>query len=160
MKTAHKYKSESETATAPEYAGLIASSQIFGPHPLFGSTTDVVVIPLYETRAAPSNDFYAAVCDPSEYAVRYVALTGATLNSAFFEAKTWGSNTTTATLLKDFAATIARNLKAVVVDDPLEGYDQYSKPNWDGFDAEPITSETLNCAREILRTRCETIESE
>jgi hypothetical protein len=37
-----------------------------------------------------------------------------------------------------------------VVDDPLDGYEQYNRPNWDGFDAEPITSETLRYARQIV----------
>jgi hypothetical protein len=35
-------------------------------------------------------------------------------------------------------------------DDPLEMYEQYSKPNWDGSDAKPITAETLRYARWLL----------
>jgi hypothetical protein len=35
--------------------------------------------------------------------------------------------------------------------DPLEGYEQYSHGNWDGYDAEPITAETLQYARRLLR---------
>jgi len=34
--------------------------------------------------------------------------------------------------------------------DPLEGYERYSKANWDGYDAEPITAETLQYARRLL----------
>jgi hypothetical protein len=33
----------------------------------------------------------------------------------------------------------------------LEGYEQYSEANWDGYDAEPITVETLNYARRLLK---------
>jgi hypothetical protein len=36
-------------------------------------------------------------------------------------------------------------------DDPLEGYEQYSEPNWDAHDAEPITAETLRYARWLLK---------
>jgi hypothetical protein len=36
------------------------------------------------------------------------------------------------------------------VEDPLDGYEQYNGPNWDGFDAEPITPETLRYARQIM----------
>jgi hypothetical protein len=34
---------------------------------------------------------------------------------------------------------------------PLSGYEQYQVPNWDQFDAEPITAETLAFARHLLR---------
>jgi hypothetical protein len=40
--------------------------------------------------------------------------------------------------------------------DPLEGYEQYSEPNWDGHDAEPITAETLHYARWLLKVIPET----
>jgi hypothetical protein len=33
--------------------------------------------------------------------------------------------------------------------DPLDGYDQYNRPNWDGFGAEPITPKTLHYARQM-----------
>ena len=36
------------------------------------------------------------------------------------------------------------------LDDPLGDYDLYSKPNWDGFDAEPITPVTVLYARKLL----------
>ena len=36
------------------------------------------------------------------------------------------------------------------MNDPLDGYEQYNRPNWDGFDAEPIVPETLGHARRIL----------
>lgn len=33
--------------------------------------------------------------------------------------------------------------------DPLDGYEQYNRPNWDGFGAEPITPKTLRYARQM-----------
>jgi hypothetical protein len=33
----------------------------------------------------------------------------------------------------------------------LQGYEAYNAPNWDGYDAEPITPQTLSAARAILR---------
>ncbi len=35
--------------------------------------------------------------------------------------------------------------------DPLKGYDEYNQRNWDGYDAEPITPETLRYARRLLK---------
>ena len=35
--------------------------------------------------------------------------------------------------------------------DPLAGYERYASPNWDGFDAEPVTRATLASARRFLR---------
>lgn len=37
------------------------------------------------------------------------------------------------------------------IQDPLLGYEQYQKANWDQFDAEPITAETLAYARRLMR---------
>jgi hypothetical protein len=37
------------------------------------------------------------------------------------------------------------------LDDPFAGYDKYSMPNWDGYDADPITEETINAARYFLK---------
>jgi hypothetical protein len=34
--------------------------------------------------------------------------------------------------------------------DPLDGYEHYATPNWDGEDAEPITPQTLQYARRLL----------
>lgn len=34
--------------------------------------------------------------------------------------------------------------------DPLAGYEVYDRPNWDGYDAEPIAAETLSAARYFL----------
>jgi hypothetical protein len=39
---------------------------------------------------------------------------------------------------------------------PLKGYEQYNQPNWDGFNAEPITAETLQYARWLLKIIPET----
>jgi hypothetical protein len=39
---------------------------------------------------------------------------------------------------------------------PLEGYEQYSEPNWDGHNAEPITAETLQYAGRLLKIIPET----
>jgi hypothetical protein len=39
----------------------------------------------------------------------------------------------------------------------LEGYEQYSEPNWDGYNAEPITAETLQYARWLLKVIPETL---
>lgn len=36
--------------------------------------------------------------------------------------------------------------------DPLEGYETYAVANWDGYDALPITAETLQTARSILKS--------
>jgi len=33
---------------------------------------------------------------------------------------------------------------------PLDGYDRFKERNWDGYDAEPITAETLRYARRLL----------
>jgi hypothetical protein len=35
--------------------------------------------------------------------------------------------------------------------DPLRGYERYSVPNWDGYDAEPISAETISAARSFLK---------
>jgi hypothetical protein len=35
--------------------------------------------------------------------------------------------------------------------DPFEGFEQYSEPNWDGFDALPILSRTIADARKLYR---------
>ena len=105
------------------------------------------------------------------------AASGAAPEASTFDATTYGSNRT-ARLLKalniwtalgreaviraapEAAAPLLKSLdigtalgrdQTYVIDDPLEGYDQYANPNWDGFDAEPITPETLTCARKILR---------
>jgi hypothetical protein len=43
------------------------------------------------------------------------------------------------------------------VDDPLEGYEQYSQANWDGRNAEPITAQTLQYARRLLKVIPETL---
>jgi hypothetical protein len=40
--------------------------------------------------------------------------------------------------------------------DPLKGYEQYNQRNWDGYDAEPITTETLRYARRLLRVMPDT----
>jgi len=34
--------------------------------------------------------------------------------------------------------------------DPLNGFEQYNHRNWDGYDAKPITPETLRYARHLL----------
>lgn len=39
---------------------------------------------------------------------------------------------------------------------PLEGYEQFNQRNWDGYDAEPITAETLHYARRLLRVMPDT----
>jgi hypothetical protein len=37
----------------------------------------------------------------------------------------------------------------ILLDDPLSSFTAYNNPNWDGFDAEPITSETVAVARRL-----------
>ena len=167
MKTAYKYR-ENETAAA--YAGFAASSQTWLPAELtdqFSVRSSPIAAPKYflsfgdETGAAGS---YTIALNTIERIV-YGTLTGQCITALsrdapifnIFEAKTYGANTTTTTLINTVAETIAgsvgaaRNIEAEFVDDPFEGYDQYSNPNWDGFDAEQITPETLRCARKILR---------
>ncbi len=39
---------------------------------------------------------------------------------------------------------------------PLADYDAYAVDNWDGYEAQPITSETVHAARTILRSLPET----
>lgn len=39
----------------------------------------------------------------------------------------------------------------IVESDPLRGYERYASPNWDGYDADPITSDTLSASRRLLR---------
>jgi hypothetical protein len=36
--------------------------------------------------------------------------------------------------------------------DPLEGYETYAVEDWDGYDARPITPDTLHAARSILKS--------
>jgi len=36
--------------------------------------------------------------------------------------------------------------------DPLDGYEKYAVEDWDGYDALPITAETLHAARSILKS--------
>lgn len=36
--------------------------------------------------------------------------------------------------------------------DPLDGYEAYAVDDWDGYDARPITAETLDAARSILKS--------
>lgn len=45
----------------------------------------------------------------------------------------------------------ARNSLLEKLQDPLLGYEQYQKANWDQFEAEPITAETLAYARRLMR---------
>jgi hypothetical protein len=40
--------------------------------------------------------------------------------------------------------------------DPLDGYEQYNHRNWDGYDAKPITPETLRYARLVLNVMPDT----
>ena len=40
--------------------------------------------------------------------------------------------------------------------DLLKGYEQYSQAGWDGYNAEPITAETLRYARRLLKVIPET----
>jgi hypothetical protein len=40
--------------------------------------------------------------------------------------------------------------------DPLDGYEQYNHRNWDGYDAKPITLETLRYSRRLLEAMPDT----
>jgi hypothetical protein len=40
--------------------------------------------------------------------------------------------------------------------DPLAGYEEYNHRNWDGYDAKPITPETLRYARRLLEAMPDT----
>jgi hypothetical protein len=42
-------------------------------------------------------------------------------------------------------------LLAERLDDPLDGYERYSVPNWNGDHAEPITAETISGARRFIQ---------
>jgi hypothetical protein len=42
--------------------------------------------------------------------------------------------------------------KPITEADPLEGYEKYAEEDWDGYDALPITAETLHAARSILKS--------
>jgi hypothetical protein len=46
---------------------------------------------------------------------------------------------------------LARQILEAPQETPLEGYEKYSVANWDGYDAQPITPETLQYARQLLR---------
>lgn len=37
-----------------------------------------------------------------------------------------------------------------VPSDPFEGYENFESPNWDGYDAQPVTKETVQAARRLL----------
>jgi hypothetical protein len=149
MSTAYPYKSDTETAPEPGVVAGLYEQARWGRHH----------VPIEEFR---SDDFVkleisralrAWITRHYLFASLLPAVSGTTPKAATFEATTYGSNATTASVFKDpesYTASLGRH-PAYVIDDPLEGYDQYSSPNWDGFDAEPITPETLNCARKILR---------
>jgi hypothetical protein len=47
--------------------------------------------------------------------------------------------------------TVPHHATAEALSVPLPGYEKYQTPNWDQFDAEPITAETLAYARRLLR---------
>lgn len=55
------------------------------------------------------------------------------------------------TVCSNAANTMTTTIAAPVRRDPLKGYERYSERDWDGYDADPISPETLNAARTFLR---------
>jgi hypothetical protein len=96
----------------------------------------------YSVASSPDQTLNPYFIQPQKHAA-LINFTNAQMPNTYV--KMWNYEADVATGI-DIIAYLNETSAAV---DPLEGYDQYDRPNWDGFDAEPITPETLRHARAL-----------
>lgn len=87
--------------------------------------------------------------------VSWVGATGPTF-TARSTANT-GTTVTVSAIFEPASNTGAIAVPADATSDPLTGYSRYSIPNWDGYGAKAITSETITAAKRFLRDLPETL---
>jgi hypothetical protein len=108
------------------------------PGPVSGRTVSISTYPYHEIDFVVTH-IVTTGCSSFETSFSRIASTSCYLSVP--------SSTTSPLRTMDISARSRRAL----AEPPLAGYEAYSVENWDGYDASPITPETLAAARAILK---------